>query len=237
MIKVYICGEDTRRAEGIKNILRKTAQEEEEDIYIKKFATSADMFLEFECDKYVINIICIEVTLEESGVAIGKELRSLGFEGEIVFFAKEKRVETEIFEVKPLYFVWDSERSYSQFREILAETFRQVMLQPKMCLISEKNKVIQRIPLRNILYITVKGRIAEIHCVDTIHTVFLAIKKLEEKLRVKNFVRIHRNHLVNASYATKISGKSVEVLGGERLEIGPVYLKNVDLCTSLWENA
>jgi Response regulator of the LytR/AlgR family len=239
MIKVYIYDSDIRRTERIKNILRKVAQESESDIYLKRFDMSVDMFCEFEHDKHVVDIICIDVDLEESGLGIGKKLRELGFEGEIVFFAKEKRGAVEIFETKPLCFVWEDERSYLQFQNILKETFRQFILQPKNCLISEKNKVIRRIPIQSVLYITVKGRSSEIHCTDAVYTVFLTIKKLEDKLKAKNFVRIHRNHLVNRSYATKKGERSVEVLGGEILGIGSTYLKSVEreVCTSLWESA
>ncbi|MEW7277892.1 response regulator transcription factor [Aquimarina sp. 2201CG1-2-11] len=61
----------------------------------------------------------------------------------------------------------------------------------------KKNNVLVKVEESDIFYITVEGRYCNIHIQNENFTVQLSLKQMMTKISSANFIRVHRNHIVN----------------------------------------
>jgi len=79
------------------------------------------------------------------------------------------------------------------------------------------NRQIQKVFLKDILYIESIGRIAIIHCNGGSLEAYEQIGVLEDKLSDKSFFRCHKCFLVNLNYVDAFNKTEVQLENGEKI--------------------
>lgn len=85
-----------------------------------------------------------------------------------------------------------------------------------------------KIPEKEVLYFRSAGDYIDIHTEEKKYLVRKTMKKLEEDLDPKSFVRIHRSIIVRVDRVQEIEGKLQVTIHGEALPIGKKYQENID---------
>ncbi|WP_321538295.1 LytR/AlgR family response regulator transcription factor [Flavobacterium piscinae] len=62
-----------------------------------------------------------------------------------------------------------------------------------------------KVNINDILYIEAERNYCKIHCKDKEHLIVSTLKDLEEKLNVKNLMRIHRSFIINMHHIDEIA--------------------------------
>ncbi|MFN5557620.1 MAG: LytR/AlgR family response regulator transcription factor [Chryseotalea sp.] len=73
------------------------------------------------------------------------------------------------------------------------------------------DSLLLKLNVDDILWIEAFGDYIKIQTHDKMHTVYSTIKKIEEKLSGKKFVRVHRSFIVNISQITNVSLTNLEI--------------------------
>lgn len=73
------------------------------------------------------------------------------------------------------------------------------------------DSLLHKLNVDNILWVEAFGDYIKIQTTDKVHTVYSSIKKIEEKLSTKKFVRVHRSFIVNVSQISNVSVSNLEI--------------------------
>ena len=208
MINVYMCVEQPQLSEQLGSDFRRIAHIQGIDLSVKSFLSGEKIIQEFEQDKNILDFVCLDIMIgKDSGLEVAKTMRKMGYTGEIIFFANNKKMVLASFEVQPLGYVLKDKASYARFREVALKRMEEINRQPKESLVCAKKGWIKRIPLRDIIYIEVQGRMSIIHYGQETFEILLSLKELAMKLENKGFVRINRSFLVNGNYLFHKEGR------------------------------
>ena len=120
--------------------------------------------------------------------------------------------------VKPIY--------EQKFAEVLERALH--ILTPRYFCFSSEG-VLQRIPLRDILYFESQSYMLLIHTQHITYKTRLSLKDVESNLCKASFFRIHASFLVNLHYVVRIFKTDVELQDGTLLKISRGKKKAFDL--------
>ncbi|MCS3668037.1 DNA-binding LytR/AlgR family response regulator [Salinibacter ruber] len=79
-----------------------------------------------------------------------------------------------------------------------------------------------RVRLADIQYVEAKGDYMLVHTASERHMVHATMKKIEERLPVGAFMRVHRSYLVRIDQVERIEGDRL-LIGGTQIPVGPTY--------------
>lgn len=238
MINVYICELDPLMLLSIKKMLKKVATDYELDISTKAFVSEEELLTEYEKDKELINLICLDTVVErKSGIGIAKQLRKTGYEGEIIFFSDDETEVLNSFEVRAMAYFVRGRKLYSNFCTAFLKLAKKIVWRPEQCLICSQIGMVKRIPVKDIKYIEIIGRTSKVYYKAEVANIGRGLTSLEEQLSDKSFVRVSRFLLVNVNYITNRNNKYIQLLDGQEISIGATYLKRVSekISGPFWE--
>lgn len=77
-----------------------------------------------------------------------------------------------------------------------------------------------RIRIKDIMYIEITGRLANIHTIKSVYNMYSQMTALEKQLENSGFIRCHRSFLVNSEFIRSIKNDSMfELFNGETVPI------------------
>ena len=127
----------------------------------------------------------------------------------VVFTTAFKEYALEGFELDALDYLLKPVRP-ARLHEALRKTLNRVDTGPLTQIPDQGRIAVQQgsqqllLPIRSIRWAQAQGDYARIYTADDSHLVRLSLAGIEEEWAVYDFVRIHRSHVVNLNYATKI---------------------------------
>jgi DNA-binding LytR/AlgR family response regulator len=80
-----------------------------------------------------------------------------------------------------------------------------------------------KLELSKIIYFEVLNRLITVHTADSSIEYYGKMESVENALREKGFVRIHRSYLVNCYYIHKLNRTTVCLANGQELPVGVKY--------------
>ncbi|MBL7813628.1 MAG: response regulator transcription factor [Saprospiraceae bacterium] len=90
-----------------------------------------------------------------------------------------------------------------------------------------ENKTYNQINYKDVLYIKSDGNFVQIVTSDQVYMPTGTITKLEEKLKVDIFLRVHRSYLVHRSAIAKVTKNEVILRNGQEIPIGDQYRNKI----------
>jgi len=90
----------------------------------------------------------------------------------------------------------------------------------------KSEKRIEKIELKDILYIESIGNYVKIHTVSKSILAYLTLKNVEEQLPSNDFIKIHQSYIVNLSAVNSIEGNQVKV-GANLLPVGRNFKETI----------
>lgn len=169
------------------------------------------------------DIILLDIDMPGmDGIEVGRRIREMRGNVQIIFVSEcESRV-FESFEVQPLGFV-----RKSNFLNDIAAVVR---LYIKTCIQEQSSEYMEfdtrggllNLKIRNISYIEGNRNYQLVHLTDNAPPaeVKMTMDKLEERLEAHGFIRIHKGYLVNCQHIQRIQNTSLSLRSGTELPIG-----------------
>lgn len=86
----------------------------------------------------------------------------------------------------------------------------------------------KKIETKDIFYISVEGKYSEVIMQNAKHEVKMSLKELIQILPVQDFLRVHRNYIVNVNYITEISLKqNYLIVKDNKIPISQTYKEGI----------
>jgi len=163
-----------------------------------------------------IDVVLLDIHMPgTNGMELARELhRQDGAETpHVVFVTADARPAVHAFELDALDYLLKPVRP-ARLHDALRKTLNRVDTGPLMQVPDQGRIAVHQgsqqllIPIRSIRWAQAQGDYARIHTADDSYLIRISLAGIEGEWAAYDFVRIHRSHIVNLNYATKIVQQS-----------------------------
>jgi DNA-binding LytR/AlgR family response regulator len=171
-----------------------------------------------EAARWLINheVDLLFLDVEMPGMSGLEMLRSLPYTPDVIVVSAKTDYAAEAYDLSVVDYVVKPIKEYSRFLAAVNKVAMKRRLgveQPKAKedLFVKVDSLLLKLNTDAILYVEAFGDYIKIHTEEKIHTVYSTLKKMEDKLDRKKFVRVHRSYVVNVSKITNIDPNNLEI--------------------------
>lgn len=207
---------------------------------IKAWATDQDIILNISSYKsgeeyfahqstYDANtdLFLLDIQMGEiSGIDVAKKLRASGYERDIIFITSFREYIFDGYNVHAFNYLIKPLTQDTLFK-CLSEIYKKK--EGTNYILHSRDNII-KIPYSNIIAFSANRHSIDITCSDNIYSQYANLNSISEKLP-KQFIQVHRSHIVNIEHVLKLSKGKIYLSNGMTINIGPKY---VDTFTSLF---
>lgn len=177
-----------------------------------------------EADVIVMNT---EFPGKMPGIDALKQLREIGYTGEIIFLSREKDPVFDSFAVHPADYLLKTNVTPKKFFFTVADACSVARKRKREMLTFTCAGEIKNIAVEDILFFEIVQRIVEVHYLGEVFEFYSTMKKLENLVHGRGFVRSHRSFLVNSAHISYVMGNEIILDNDETVPVSPNYAKAV----------
>jgi len=205
-VKIAICDDEKIYLDKLFSDL-KTLEEYKDEFNITAFTAGEELLLNYTAGTYDIIVLDIEMKTI-NGMEVAEHIRKLDSDVTIIFLTNYESFATKGYVIGAFrYILKDQPREL--YIQQLKETIQSVYNKRKSMPVTI-NKEVRKVFIDDIIYIEVYGHDLHMHIINGEVIVYNGkLKETEEYLTGHDFVRIDKNHLINAN---KIKSKNGELL-------------------------
>lgn len=187
---------------------------------IFSFSNAQNLISSHKEEKF--DLVFLDIDLQESnGINVGKEILDISKDTQIIFLSQREDLIFECLALHPFGFIRKS-KLIEDFDLIMNQyytSFIDMHNDEAILEIDDKTKVIS-FKIREIVFIEGDRNYQKVYLKDhTCTNVRIPLGQLEEKLKVKGFIRIHKGYLLNYLYIRSITNNEVFLTNGFSLPI------------------
>ncbi|MDR1018817.1 MAG: LytTR family DNA-binding domain-containing protein [Lachnospiraceae bacterium] len=231
MLRIAICDDESRDIDLLMEKLNKFANELGILFSIDTFSSGIELLNSDSQLEEFYDIIYLDIRMpKKDGMEVAKELRDIGFENEIIFNTKSRPEVFIGYDVDAFHYIVKDETPVEKQKEIFINAYKEVQKKTeKYITVSCAGESIT-IPLNRVSHFQVESKICQVHYdKNKSFEFYTSLKKLQNTLLDKGFVRINSNSLVNMAYIRKWTKTEVILKDGKQFEIGRTYKKNATI--------
>ncbi len=162
--------------------------------------------------KNEVDLLFLDV--EMPGISGIDLLRVLARRPEVIIISSNPSYAIDAFEFSVADYLLKPIKDYNRFLKAVntaAARLSKSSLETNSSIFIKLDSLLHKLNIDDILWIEAFGDYIKIQTSDKLHTVYSTIKKIEEKLDIKKFVRIYRSFVVNISKISNVSATNLEI--------------------------
>ena len=225
-MKALVCGVSEKETKKFLRILTRYAKEKGWDIRAEMLLSVRELVFKWEDSFHELDLLLLDADFTTpSGLEAAKRIRALGFNGDLILFAKEPTFAPDGYEVEALGFILKGQNAEEKLRRILLKTGRRVQNKDREVLVFSRGRENRYIAPDDITYFEIRGRLVTVHYGEEGSFDFYAkMKDLERELEDKGFVRTHKSYLVREKNIQRMRAREILLTDGTRLQAGQNYI-------------
>jgi len=141
-------------------------------------------------------------------------LRSLPYKPQVIIISASTEYAVQSYDLAVTDYLLKPVRDYSRFLMAVNRALANIRKDPARqddSFFVRIDSLLLRLNIEEILWIEAFGDYIKIQTSDKVHTVYATLKKVEEKITDKRFVRVHRSFIVNVTKITNIDPSNLEI--------------------------
>lgn len=227
MIHICLCDDDPAMLEKVKSVIADVCNKHHLDIEFTTFPSGEALLFHAEDYYFKYDIIFLDILMGEvNGIKTANMLRRLGCTAQIIFLTSSREHVFDAFDSNPLHYLIKGEIDPKQVEDLLLKAIELSKKKDPM-FVFKKNATIHSLPMHEIQYFEIIGRIMTINCKDKIYEYYKRIDDLEKELEPFRFCRIHRSYIVNLEYVKKLSRSEITLMDDTVLAVGKSFYPSV----------
>ena len=225
MLNIMLCDDNPVMVKAYSELIHKIATKNKVKIHILTFSSGEELLFHIPSIKEPPDIIYMDILMNSlNGIDTAKKLRSMGCHAEIIFLTASSDYILESFDVRPVQYIIKDDITKGRFEDIFLRAVKIAKddITEKFMVKTKTSK--QVIPLRQISYFELYKRIITIYYGENQSLEYYSsMNELEDQLKGKNFLRIHRSYLVHLPYIIKFEKEGVTLIDHTFVPIGRTY--------------
>ncbi len=230
MISIYVCDDNKQTMNNYCNLIENLAQKHQIAFTLSSFESGEALLFHLSDYPNQADIIYLDILMGAiNGIETAKQLRKLGCESQIIFLSTSDDYVFEAFDTAPVQYLIKTTTSKERFEEILLRAIAMVESKRMEIFVCELGGSRKVIPMKDISYFEIWKRLVRVHQKDgESHEYYGTMEQLEQQMKEKNFLRVHRSFMVNLLYIKKFQRSNIILKTGELIPIGVTYTKLVE---------
>lgn len=227
MLNIAICDDNTYTAKQIEQFTQEILQQNHDMHEIHVFSSSKALLYEVQ-DGTAFDILLLDIEMPNlDGIELAEALKKYIPDALILFISSYEKYVYDTFSVHPFWFI-----PKNQLSQIFPMAFNSAIQQVKKIkkdFYTIKNQHgVEKIPIRNILYIWHAGKYAYIEKLDGSHAKLRkTLKDVFNDLASYNFIWLDRSYFCNLTHIQQIWDGEAVLSNGQRLVINKERLQQV----------
>ena len=228
MFHICLCDDNPQALQEYASMITDIAKAESIALRISRYCSGEQLLFEPEDVLKSFDIVYLDMLMGKlSGIETARELRRIGFAGQIIFLTSSKDHALEAFDVMPLHYIVKQETGYDKFSQVFLKAITLTKNHQTQSFVFETQGKMNRVPMEDILYFEVRNRQVFLHTVREQMRFYSQIAIVEKQLEASSFVRCHRSFLVNLRHIRSISNCDIVLTNAAVLPVGSKYLKDL----------
>ena len=222
---IGICDDLEEERLALANMIRTYAQKRGKSVRLRLFSSGMEL-LDSAPEPGGLQILFLDIFMpHQSGIEVARQLRRAGVDSAIIFATTSTDHGLDSFEVQAADYLVkpfqqeDVDQALDWCLEHLPEPMR------RLCVYVDGEEL--EIPLASICYIEVLGHQSHIHTVQRELVTRRGLDALESDLDSRDFLRCHRNFLVNMNHIQRMEGSDFQMSGGALIPISTSNLTRI----------
>ena len=221
-LRIAVCDDEIVQQKVMQALLQKYFEENDILAEVKFYSSGQEYLKEKKSEILNTDIFLLDIFMPElNGIDIGKELKSIGAKGKIIFITAGNDFITEAFEIQALSYI-QKPVIYEKFSKVMNSVIKSFEKTRYMDVVVDREK--QRIYLDDIEYVETLGRRLVIYRQDEGVETYLSVKNFMDEYGEEDFLQISRYVAVSKSKIQRIVGRSLYLMNGRELSISEKYL-------------
>lgn len=214
MLLIAVCDDIPLECADIAKQIETILKQSNTDFIIKKFFGGLELIQSRES----FDIIFLDIKMPNiNGMELAKQIRKQGRQSLIIFITSASEYVFDAFDVEAFQYLLKPIQT-DKLKNVLEKATKKMQIDANIdFLMISANRQIQKVFLKDILYIESIGRIAKIHCNNGTLETYEQIGILEDKLSDKFFFRCHKCFLVNLNFVDAFNKTEVCLENGEKI--------------------
>lgn len=214
MLLIAVCDDIPIECADIAKQIETILKQSNTDFIIKKFFGGLELIQSRES----FDIIFLDIKMPNiNGMELAKQIRKQGRQSLIIFITSASEYVFDAFDVEAFQYLLKPIQT-DKLKNVLEKATKKMQIDANIdFLLISANRQIQKVFLKDILYIESIGRIAKIHCNNGTLETYEQIGILEDKLSDKFFFRCHKCFLVNLNFVDAFKKTEVCLENGEKI--------------------
>lgn len=222
-MKIAVCDDRPEHLKKIRELLEKYQQTRPGlESQAEYFLSGAELLDQAEerggYDLYLLDILMPG----ENGISVGKRLRQMGKQGELIFLTSSNDYAADSYEVRAFFYLLKPVEEEKLFR-VLDQAVEKLTQQEKKTLLLETREGTRCVPLDRILYAERAGRVMRCHCTDGVldsQTLRMPFREAAAPLLADpRFYLCGASFVLNFRHVTSIKGQEALLDNGEALTL------------------
>lgn len=229
MLKIALCDDNHNSIEQYAQLLLRVAEKNQIKMELSYFDSGESLLFHYSDVPEQVDIIYLDILMNKmDGLETARKLRDFGCKAQIIFLTSCEEYVYEAFDVNAIHYLLKEDTSIDKFEKVFLKAAEGVSKKEDERFVFEFGGETGIIPMEQISYFEIWQRLVTVHYGNGERAKFYAtMEQLEEKLRGKNFVRVHRSFLVHLPYITKFQHQSLRLKTGEEVPIGITYMQSL----------
>ena len=221
-LRIAVCDDEIVQQKVMQALLQKYFEENDTLAEVKFYSSGQEYLKEKKSEILNTDIFLLDIFMPElNGIDIGKELKSIGAKGKIIFITAGNDFITEAFEIQAFSYI-QKPVIYEKFSKVMNSVIKSFEKTRYMDVVVDREK--QRIYLADIEYVETLGRRLVIYRQDEGVETYLSVKNFMDEYGEEDFLQISRYVAVSKSKIQRIVGRSLYLMNGRELSISEKYL-------------
>ena len=221
-LRIAVCDDEIVQQKVMQALLQKYFEENDTLAEVKFYSSGQEYLKEKKSEILNTDIFLLDIFMPElNGIEIGKELKSIGAKGKIIFITAGNDFITEAFEIQAFSYI-QKPVIYEKFSKVMNSVIKSFEKTRYMDVVVDREK--QRIYLDDIEYVETLGRRLVIYRQDEGVETYLSVKNFMDEYGEEDFLQISRYVAVSKSKIQRIVGRSLYLMNGRELSISEKYL-------------
>ena len=223
-IRIAIIDDDENSREQIKTITEKTLSEQNQNCFVKTYASAIDLLMDLENGVYY-GAFLVDVEMPKmTGLELARKIQKYYADATIIFVTDYVQYSPGAFEVNAFRYIMKRDL-HEKLPMALKKMIPRLENKATGCYIIRRYLDAEVLLYREIFYIKKEGKNVVFCHTHGESSERKSLIKIAEELPQRQFVEVSRGYLVNASYVMALKNKELIMRNGDRI---PVARKNIE---------
>lgn len=222
-MRIAICDDSSLDREIICDMLRSVFSESQMTPELAPYESGINLADDIQ-DGVWFDVIFLDIYMTDHlGIDIAHKLRSIGYDGEIVFLTASSEFAVDSYDVNAAGYILKP-ISFDKLTRVVEKISKN--FDERTYAVRQRSSVV-RVPLTEILYVESSNTKCILHRTDgTDYIIYKKLDEIELELGDKRFLRCHQSYLVNMDHVKQVD-KAFHLTTGEMVLIRQRNLKSI----------